>query len=104
MDRQEHLLVILMEECAEVAKQSAKALRFGIDEQRDLPTSNRERLHQEWNDILGVVSMLEDEGIHLYPDRDLINAKQEKVEKYLRYSAELGTLMDSKPASSAKGE
>jgi hypothetical protein len=93
MNRQEHLLVILAEECNEVAQQAAKALRFGIDEQRDLPTSNRERLLHEYNDLMAVVEMLQDEGIYLRAQGTLIEAKKEKVEKYLKYSKELGTLI-----------
>ena len=32
MNREEHLLTILSEECAEVIKDVSKALRFGLDD------------------------------------------------------------------------
>lgn len=94
MNRLEHLLTILGEECSELAQETAKALRFGIHEQRDLPTSNHDRMQKEYNDILAVIIMLNNEkaDIDLYFDPVLTMRKKEKVEKYLLYSKELGTL------------
>ena len=92
MNRLEHLLVILMEECAEVAKETSKALRFGINEQRDLPTSNYERIQKEWSDLQAVIDMIGDEGFPIIACIDEMDAKRAKVEKYLKYSIECGTL------------
>lgn len=96
MNRTDHLLVILSEECSELAVQISKALRFGLDEQRDLPTSNRERIQAEYNDLLAVVEMLNwhDASMALYRDEQRINAKKLKVSKYLEYSRELGRIDD----------
>lgn len=77
MTRDEHLLTILAEECAEVAQRCSKALRFGIDEvQPGQGLDNRRRIEKEFNDLLGV---------YLMTDFDIdpgeIRAKQEQVEK-----------------------
>jgi len=96
MNREEHLLTILGEECAELHQEASKALRFGIDEQRDLPTSNCERMQKEFNDVLALIEMLNDfycDNI-FSTDTTLINLKKLKVEKYLIYSKELGTLQE----------
>ena len=96
MNRLEHLLTILVEECAEVQQASTKTLRFGLEEGRDLSAmeygNNVQRLRHEINDVLAMVEMLESEGLNLSPDTALIARKQAKVEKYLRYSIECGTL------------
>lgn len=92
MNRIEHLLTILMEEACELAVNTSKANRFGILEQRDLPTSNLERMEAEYNDLFAVVEMIADEGHAMRLSADKIKAKKEKVEKYLIYSAERGTL------------
>lgn len=93
MNRLEHLLTILMEECCELAQDVAKAKRFGIHEQRDLPTSNCERIQKEFNDLLAIIDMLNGEfHLGLYRDVKLVKAKISKVEKYLKYSKECGTL------------
>jgi len=93
MNRMEHLLSILGEECSEVAQMTSKSNRFGLTGQRDMPASNAERLRVEINDVLAVARMVEAEGnINLEADEALIKEKQEKVEKYLLYSKELGTL------------
>lgn len=103
MNRQEHLLVVFAEELGEVAtellslqKQVSKALRFGIDEQRDLVTSNRERIQAEWQDLIGTMEKLAEVGINLIPDSTAISAKIEKVEKYCRYAETLGVLEQKK--------
>ena len=105
MNRQEHLLTILGEECSELHQEICKALRFGVNEQRDLPTSNAQRMFKEFNDLLAMVEMVNedilsqpwngitytDKGI-LYREEKFITAKKAKVEKYLLYSKECGTL------------
>jgi len=94
MNRLEHLMCIFREECSEVSQEVSKAMRFGLFEQRDLPTSNAERINKEFNDLLAMVEMLKDESppLRLGRNQEMIDAKKEKVEKYLIYSAECGTL------------
>jgi NTP pyrophosphatase (non-canonical NTP hydrolase) len=93
MTRQEHLLVILAEECAEIQHCISKTLRFGPDEVwPKLDVTNFERLEAEFNDLLAVVSMLDDEGIQIRFDQDRQKAKTEKVKKYMKYSQSLGLL------------
>jgi len=101
MTKQEHLMTVFAEELGEVAiellelqKQIFKAQRFGIDEQRDLPTSNRERIEAEWQDLLGSVEKLREVGINLTPDIQAITAKMSKVDKYCQYARGLGTIDD----------
>lgn len=92
MNRLEHLMTILTEECAEVQQAVTKAMRFGLNEGRDITTTNAQRLRAEVNDVIAMVEMLEAEGIDLSPDYNHRTAKKAKVEKYLLYSAECGTL------------
>jgi hypothetical protein len=94
MNRLEHLLVIFAEECSEVAQETAKALRFGIDEQRDLPTSNRERISYEFSQLIAMREMLEAEGIRIPIQSVVVDAKKAKVELYLLYSEKCGTLVN----------
>lgn len=96
MNRTEHLLTILMEECNEVAQRASKAKRFGVDEIQDGQSlTNAERIVVEWNDLFAVMDMLLKEGVvkNIF-DFNMANAKQQKVEKYLEYSRQMGTLTD----------
>lgn len=70
----------------------SKAERFGIDEQRDLPTSNRERIQAEWNDLLASMANLSRHGIDLSPNHEAIEAKLNKIARYTEYSESLGTV------------
>ncbi len=105
MNRQEHLLTILGEECSELHQEISKALRFGINEQRDLPTSNLERMQKEFNDLLAMIEMVNKELIKdkspkiLHFNRSLTESKIKKVEKYLLYSKECGTLSNQQDKS-----
>ncbi len=103
MKQQENALIIFGEELGELAselldlqKQVFKSLRFGIDEQRDLPTSNRERIEAEWNDLLGAIENLSKHGVDLSPNIEAIRKKLGKIEKYNAYSESLG-ILESKP-------
>ena len=97
MTRKEHLLTILSEECAEVIQRVSKALRFGLDEKEPgQKFTNSERITEELHDIIAVIEMLRDEGC-LRRERTgkvllAFKLKQEKVERYLKYSEKRGTL------------
>lgn len=96
MNRQEHLLTILSEECGEIAKEISKGLRFGLDDHHPTQVgTNAEKINLEYNDLVAVLEMLNDEGIlEVKLDRELIKRKKERVEKYLLYAKERGTLKD----------
>ncbi len=91
MNRKEHLLTILGEECSELHKVCCKTLRFG---EQDMYTgeSKIDWLNAEFNDILAMVEMLKKEGIVIKRDESAIAKKILKVEKYLLVSKEKGTL------------
>lgn len=94
---EEHVLVTLMEECAEIAQRASKALRFGLDEIQPVETGgdgvtpNRTRLTREVNDLLGVCQLL---GIE-YGDFAATEAKKAKVRYFAEYAREQGTLHGS---------
>jgi hypothetical protein len=96
MNRKEHLLTILGEECNEVAQRCSKALRFGLTEvQPGQDLNNAERIRAEYIDLLAVMRMLAEEGyIKPVTDADLpdMEDKRQKVEKFLDYSRAMGTL------------
>jgi hypothetical protein len=95
MNRAEHLLSIVAEEAVEVAQRATKALRFGIDEvQPGQDHTNWERIEHEFHDLIAALEMAHGRPLNIR--RVLIDAKKEKVEKFLAYSAALGTLSDTK--------
>lgn len=86
MTREQALLGILAEECAETAQRASKGQRFGLQEtQPGYGVNNERRLVGELADLLGVAEMLD-----LEVPRELIDAKKIKVERYLAYSRSLG--------------
>lgn len=93
MNRLEHLLTILSEECSEIIQECSKSLRFGIDDDF-IGKTNLEKLTIEFNQMLAVVDMLKDEGVHIKIDQNIKSAKRDKIEEFLIYSRERGTLND----------
>jgi len=97
MNEYQNALKVFEEELGEIAiellllqQNVSKAIRFGIDEQRDLPTSNKERIELEWNDLLGSLENLRRVGIDLKPNVEMIDKKMSKISKYTDYSKKLG--------------
>lgn len=109
MNKSEHLLTIVAEECAEVQKEISKALRFGLDDKLTLdpdgprgtegPT-NRQKIAEEFLDLLGAYQEAVSEGI--LPDLMLyslplgvvsrMRKKSSRIRSYMRYALRVGTL------------
>ena len=103
MTRDEHLMVIAMEECAEVAQRISKALRFGMDqiqqdaddapEQNPERLTNKQRIEREYYDLRAMLGMI---GIDAWANDTSTKGyefeKVRKVERYLWRSNACGTL------------
>ena len=94
MDRTEHLLACLAEECDEVGQRALKALRFGLLEvQPEQNKTNWQRIQDELIDLLAVMEMLEDAaGSTYFIPRERIADKKKKVEKFMVYAESQGAL------------
>lgn len=95
MNRTEHLLVCLAEECDEVGQRVAKALRFGLDEvERGQPLRNRDRILEELRDLIAVALILHGEGVIDYPlpDRDERLAKLNRIQAFMAIGVREGVL------------
>jgi hypothetical protein len=94
MTRTELLLTVLGEECNETAQRVSKAIRFTLDEiQPGQELTNAQRIVYEFNDIVAVMEILKEEGIFdKVIDRDAIEEKKIKIEKYIKYSTEMGVI------------
>jgi len=92
----EYLLVLLMEECAEVQHRASKALRFGLDEVQDgQPHDNRDRLSFELADLRAIVHLLtEDNSVNPQISNcdDMVRDKIKKVECWMVLSRQKGVL------------
>jgi NTP pyrophosphatase (non-canonical NTP hydrolase) len=98
VNRAEHLLTCLAEECAEVAQRVSKALRFGLSEvQPGQASDNADRIADEVGDLISVIGILVDEGIIPDPIPDQ-REKLAKIERFMAISREQGTLDDQPPA------
>lgn len=63
-ERQREILVILIEEAAEVQQRATKALRFGLQEvQPGQACTNVERLSLEVGDLLEMIFLAQDTGL-----------------------------------------
>jgi hypothetical protein len=91
MTRSAYLLAKIMEESAEVGHRAGKALTFGMDDvERGQDDNNYDRLMGEFTDLVAVMEMAGLEPRRLSESR--IRAKKEKVETFMKYSAERGIL------------
>ena len=100
MNRTEHLLACLAEECAEGAQAVGKALRFGLDDgYPGTDRKNADDIAKELNEMLAVAEMLREVGA--IPMRDLahdIEVKRARVEHYMNYAEQRGTLVPNDQA------
>lgn len=99
MNRLEYLKTRFAEEALETAHAMQKVLAFGETDCRpgtDVP--NCYEVHKEFQELIAVKEMLEDEGVKLsFSDSEEIRtAKKERVEKFLGYSRNRGRLLDDR--------
>ncbi len=94
MNRLQLLLTKLAEEGSEISQIALKTTQFGLFEKHpDLPNNNLERCHQELNDLLAIVEMLNEEfNFEFKVDNFHIQYKKDRVNKYAEYSKELNLL------------
>ena len=101
MTKEEYLLTVASEECAEVQQAVSKALRFGLKSAHpDTPhMTNSTQILIEYYQLEAVMKMLFDEGIldsFDFNERAAVwDNKEEKVKKYMDVSRGLGRLTDS---------
>lgn len=84
-----YLLTCLSEECAELAKEASKALRFGPHDSYE-GTTPHQRMEIEYADLLCVLDELRYAGLPIEPDRDTYINKPGKLRKAMRYSRKVG--------------
>lgn len=100
MTETEYLLVSLMEECAEMQQAIAKMLRFGPQDRYPTPEAptTLEKLQGETIDAAAVIELLESRGLKIIRTDDgvelAIQAKKDKVAKYMKYAHVRGTIGD----------
>lgn len=102
MTTHEHLLACLAEEGGEVTQEATKALRFGLDDTFSGETVQT-RLARELNDLIAVAGLCEDAGL-LPPDWFSGMAqfnKKRKVQHFMAYARQRGTLVDPQPVEAA---
>lgn len=85
-NKQNEILLITQEECAEVTQAISKCYRFGLDNYKPgKPKTNREHLAEELGDLLAMVTLCHDFG--LVDFEDVMIAKDAKLEKLRQWSS-----------------
>ncbi len=97
MNTKEHLLVCLMEECAEIQQAASKALRFGLEDgYPGANTTNVEDIEIEIIELIAVIDMCRSRKIISEPveGASIYSAKLTRVEAYFKYARTTGALND----------
>ncbi len=78
---EEYILATLAEEASEIIKPACKAIRFGLHNSFN-KESNLEEIIKEFHDLQATIELLI--GKDFIPDRNLIELKKQKMEKYFK--------------------
>lgn len=95
MNKNEHLLIVLAEECSETAQAVSKALRFGLkDGQPGRATTNAQEIEKEFIEAQAVRDMLRDYGVITQPSqaKEIYDDKQRRVKEWMEYAKSVGAL------------
>lgn len=94
----DYMLTCVAEECAEIGKEAAKGIRFGLhDKWHDKPTAH-DAVIAEFYDLVAVMEMMFEAGILSKPSdkeiEEMIHRKRSRVRHFMEYSAERGYIGD----------
>lgn len=102
MKENENLMLVTIEECAEVQQALSKCLRFGVEDHHpDFPKeTNEEQLLIEFYQLTAMFEELQKKKIiNNWPSEKIQAVKKEKIEKvykYMKYSKKIGIIEDKK--------
>ena len=83
--KENEIMDILQEECAEVIQAVSKVRRFGINNYKPgKPKTNREHLEEELGDLLAMVDIMLEQDIVSWGNLEV--AKKAKIEKLCKWS------------------
>ena len=83
--KENEIMDILQEECAEVIQAVSKVRRFGINNYKPgKPKTNREHLEEELGDLLAMVDIMLEQDIVSWGNLEV--AKRAKIEKLCKWS------------------
>ncbi len=91
----EHAFKVAEEECSEIAQEISKCMRFGAHEiYPEIGISNAERVKVEFNDLMGMIILLQKMGKlpEQMFDVGMQIEKQNKFLKNFEYSKKCGTV------------
>ena len=94
MNREQHLLTKLSEECNEVGQVCSKIISLGLFNCKPgTRDTNKQRLIEEINDVLAVLNMIESEIFNTpIKNSKLMLEKIDKVNKYYKVAQQLGNV------------
>ena len=96
LNREQYILTLIQEECAELSQRASKALRFGLYEvQSGQELDNWERLRGEFIDLWTCVCLLDHLLVNFDYDHDEVSTKISKIQKYMELSINRGILEDT---------
>jgi hypothetical protein len=92
MTRQQYLLMCLAEELGELQKEIFKCIRFGPEtREKEGYITNIERANNEFNDVVALMNMLNDEsGILFKTTATAVHNKISRVNHYYKLSQQFG--------------
>lgn len=80
IDKNQEILNILQEECAEVIQAVSKCNRFGLDNYKPgKPKTNRQHLAEELGDLQAMIKLVQD--AYIVSETDVNVASDAKIEK-----------------------
>lgn len=92
MNRKDELMIVLMEECAEVIQATSKIFRFGEEAHNPFDKKkikNIDHLEMEIGDLLGIMKfLLEEQYINGEKVMEAADNKIKRLEKYLKTTKE----------------
>lgn len=97
MNKKEHLLLRMAEECADIIKAINKSLLFGLkDGYPETGDSNEQMIELKFNSMISVVGLLKDEGVEIDLNEDCVRFIEKSTKESMRRAERNGVLQLTK--------